>query len=252
MMSASLTALRRRLELELTPTSTEPTRVRVGTVAAELSALAAMATATASSFGAAGGAAVAAVAMAAFGGVTYSACPVEKDLNRRVSVEFAFRLFHTFSDRSKDYAGGNQIKLATFVPSIGWRPLVGISHGKIDAVDVGSGAGIYWFSSKGASPGGFDAFSGMILEPVRMDFHAPSWLTAKTAWQWSAVPNVRLGWVIFPAGFKANAFGKTAKPEQAKRIPAELVRNWAIFADLSPVIYALKRSDDRRREAARK
>jgi hypothetical protein len=208
--------------------------------AAKLSSSAQVLDAVTATYKDAAGAAEAAALATAFGGVTYSACPIEKDVNRRVSIDIAFRLMHTYTARSLDYAGGNQIKLATFVPSVSWRPLVGVGNGKIDLVDLAAGAGIYWLSSSGAQPGGFDAFSGMILEPLRIDFHAPSKLAESKKWWWTAVPSFRVGVAMFPAGFKAGAFGKTATPDESDRIPAEWIPNWAIFADISPIIYKFK------------
>jgi hypothetical protein len=171
-------------------------------------------------------------------GVTYSACPLERDLHRHGSINMNFRLLETYDNRGHQYAGGNDIRLATLVPTIGWRPLYGLADGWADWVDVSAGAGVYWLTSDGSRPGGFDPLTGVIFEPMRLDMHAPTAVTKK--WGiWGALigaPTLRFGLAIFPAGFKANAFGTTETPEQAERIAGEWVHHWAIFVDPSRVI----------------
>jgi hypothetical protein len=166
------------------------------------------------------------------GGVTYSACAVREGQKRRASLDLGFR-FLRFTDvaDSNRFAGGNEIALTTLVPSFSWRVF---SDRRFDVVDAGVGAGVYWFSSRGANSGGFESFSGVILEPVRLDFHAPSVLT-RNHW-WAAIPNLRFGLLVFPDGFKANAFGPALTADKARPIGAEWLKNFGIFFDLDPIV----------------
>lgn len=159
-----------------------------------------------------------------------------------------FRRLESYSDREQQYAGGNQVVLTTFVPTVGWRPLLGIAGGWADWIDVASGAGVYWLTSEGSKPGGFDTISGIVLEPVRIDFHAPSVLTSRPGLGWALLGGLsyRRGLAIFPAGFDANAFGTTQTPRQAERISSEWVRNSAIYMDLGPLIHRLVMNKENR------
>jgi len=186
--------------------------------------------------------------LGASAGVTLSACPIQRDVYRRGSINMTFRRLESYSDREKQYAGGNQVVLTTFVPAVAWRPLLGIAGGWADWVDLASGAGVYWLTSEGSMPGGFDAISGVLLEPVRIDFHAPSALTKRPGLGWALLGGLsyRRGLAIFPGGFEANAFGVTQTPQQAERISSEWVRNSAIYMDLGPFIHRLAMNKENR------
>jgi hypothetical protein len=169
-------------------------------------------------------------------GVVFSACPIGRDNNRRISINATARLLHSYGERKAQYAGGNEIQLAMFVPALSWRPLADFET--IDVVDLSTGAGVYWFSSEGGRPGAFEPFNGFVIEPVRIDFHAPSSLTKKgVGGALLAGLSARVGLAIFPRGFEANAFGTTSTPEQAQQIPAEWVGFKAIFWDFGPLIH---------------
>ena len=172
-------------------------------------------------------------------GVVFSACPISRDNNRRVSINATFRLLHSYGDRKELYAGGNEIQLAMFVPALAWRPLVDFST--IDVVDLSTGAGVYWFSSEAGRPGAFESFRGLVLEPVRFDLHFPSGITKK-GWTGAALAGLsyRVGWAIFPNGFAADAFGTTTPPELARQIPGEWVKTRAIFWDFGPLVHYAK------------
>jgi hypothetical protein len=172
-------------------------------------------------------------------GVIFSACPIGRDNNRRISINATFRLLNSYGDRKALYAGTNEIELAMFVPALAWRPLVDFST--IDVVDLSTGAGVYWFSSEAGAPGSFEPFRGVVLEPVRLDFHFPSKLVKRGFWG-AALAGVsyRRGWAIFPAGFAADAFGMTDPPELARQIPGEWVKTQAIFWDFGPLIHWAK------------
>jgi hypothetical protein len=174
--------------------------------------------------------------IAASAGVTYSACSVQRDVHRRGSINLTFRLLENYGDRQRQYAGGNQVNLATLVPTVSWRPLVGIP--RFDVIDLAAGAGVYWLTSEGARAGGFDPISGIVLEPIRVDFHLPSSIAKRGAGGALASGfSYRRGWAIFPGGFAPNAFGITETPRQAERIAGEWVHNWAIFYDIGPIIH---------------
>jgi hypothetical protein len=172
-------------------------------------------------------------------GVAFSACPIQRDNNRRVSINATFRLLRSYGDRKALYAGGNEIELAMLVPSIAWRPLVDFSW--IDVIDLSTGAGVYWFSSETNVPGGFEPFRGLVLEPVRVDFHVPSKVT-KLGWLGAVVAGAsyRRGVGIFPHGFAADAFGATRPPAEAKQIPAEWIKTQAFFWDFGPLVHYAK------------
>ncbi len=130
------------------------------------------------------------------------------------------------------FAGGHDIRLVTVIPTIVWNPLRAMNK-KLDFVDFGAGAGMYTFSSPGGS-GTFDQFSGLILEPVRVNGHV-SKAIAERHW-WLAVPNYTFGLVVFPKGIEGGAFGDLGgKP--SPRIPAEWLMNSSIFFDVSPFIH---------------
>jgi hypothetical protein len=171
------------------------------------------------------------------GGFTLSACPVRPGEKRRASLDLGFRFLRFTDDAaSNKFAGGNEIELGTFAPSFSWKVF---TNPRFDVVDAGVGGGVYWFSSQGPNPGGFESFSGVILEPVRLDFHAPSVWT-RNNW-WAAIPNLRFGLMVFPAGFKANAFGPNLEGDKARPIGAEWLKNVGIFFDLEPIVRHLSR-----------
>jgi hypothetical protein len=172
------------------------------------------------------------------GGVTFSACPVRPGERRRASIDLGLRVLRFTDDAATNpFAGGNSITLSTFVPSLEWRVF---TNPRIDVIDAGVGAGVYWFSSLGSRPGGFDSFSGVIVEPVRLDFHAPTVLTRKQ-W-WTAIPNLRFGLIVFPGGFDTNAFGPNLTGDKTRRIDAEWLKNIGIFFDLEPIVRRFSRN----------
>jgi hypothetical protein len=172
------------------------------------------------------------------GGFTASACRIRQNERRRASLDLGLRVLrYTDDSASNPFAGGNTITLSTFVPSFSWRVL---NDARFDIVDAGVGAGVYWFTSLGSRPGGFDSFSGVIVEPVRLDFHAPTaWTRSK--W-WAAIPNLRFGLIVFPGGFDTNAFGPSVTGDKARRIDAEWLKDFGIFFDLEPIVRHFSRN----------
>ena len=141
-------------------------------------------------------------------------------------------LFSRTASVNPDYAGGNTIHLHVFEiqPSL---PLTG----RLDLLDVQAGVGIYRFTSAQTRPGGFQPFSGVILEPVRFDVHVPAWLVDKLVndkvkdgdkagrWYWRPLLawSFHFGLVKFPDGFTPTDFNATG--DAARSIPS----NEAIF-----------------------
>jgi hypothetical protein len=157
-------------------------------------------------------------------GVVFSACSIEK--RRRSSLEVGVNFWK--ADATPDYARNNRIQLTTLMPLFSFRVL---QDPRWDVADVGFGGGVYWFTSPA-----FEQFSGVILQPARFDFHAPTlWASYKVSSfrRWAAVPNFRFGYMIFPAGFSPNAFA--ARGAKAVRIPAELVPTWAVVFNVQPL-----------------
>jgi len=172
--------------------------------------------------------------LGAFGGVTVSACPVEKDAVRTSAISVVYSDLHTFRSNN-GFAGGHEIKLVTVVPTFNIRPMRAISE-KLDYFDVAFGAGMYWFSDA-EGLGTFDAFSGVVVEPLRFDFHFPQVLAKKHALL--AAPSIRYGLSIFPAGFDRGAFGLT-NGQPTERLSAEWLQSVSIYFDVAPILYAIK------------
>jgi hypothetical protein len=169
-------------------------------------------------------------------GVALSACPFAKDEKRRASIDLTYRSLWARGGTKADFAGGNELRMMSLTPGVSWRPLMGMGTAETnwwDWVDLGAGAGIYWITSDGARPGGFETITGMILEPIRIDSHVPSAVASNNmaGVRLLSAASFRIGWAIFPAGFEENAFGTTQKPEQSKQIMGEWVFHWGVFFD---------------------
>ena len=85
--------------------------------------------------------------LTASAGVSFSACPMQKDLTRRGAVGLTYRRMDTYGERKEEFAGGNTISLSTLTPMVSWRPLFQVANGKYDYVDLATGGGFYWLSS---------------------------------------------------------------------------------------------------------
>ena len=160
-------------------------------------------------------------------GVLWSFCSPEKI--RRVSIDLGITYLRADDAR---FADGNRLKLITMIPSVSWRVF---DDARYDAVDVGIGGGMYWFSSVGFAP-----FNGVVLQPWRVDIHAPSSWSSKPPGdrygrRWLALATLRLGHLAFPAGFEPNAFNP-ASGTPVGRIAGELVFSKSIFLNLEPLI----------------
>lgn len=173
-------------------------------------------------------------------GVFYSACRGAR-AHSPVALGATFRSLHNSPTGSADYAGGNRINLTTLGVAAMWRPIDGIEHPKLDVLDIGVAVSRYWFTNTGAQPGSFTHLTGMMIEPLRLEFHAPSFVRNAGGWSWLAsVPFVQLSWVIFPAGFGPNAFGPDLVGEKAQRLPAEWVPAGNVFFDITPIVRRIR------------
>jgi hypothetical protein len=168
-------------------------------------------------------------------GVFLSACSVNK--KRRSSIEVGVNLWHTGA--TSDFANRQEIKLTTLMTLFSFRIF---PDPRFDFVDAGVGGGVYWFTSTG-----FDSFSGVILQPGRLDFHAPTlWATypfkdvnkrtttLNTLRRIAAAPSFRYDVMFFPAGFDADAFAGVG--EKHVPISGERVNSWSLFINLAPFV----------------
>jgi hypothetical protein len=125
---------------------------------------------------------------------------------------------------SEQYANGEDIHLHVFEVQPSW-PL----SGRLDILDGQVGLGMYVFTSEG-----FETFHGVILEPIRLDFHFPARLldqTDVTALRILTSLSVRAGYVMFPTGIAAEKFNPTRRV--AHDIPRdELTFSWGVVVDV--------------------
>jgi hypothetical protein len=124
-------------------------------------------------------------------GFILSACRLSENERRRAAIDVSMRFLWTTDDRF--VPDGEKIYLSTVEPAFSWSLFDDPNH---DFVDYGIGAGFYWIASER-----FPTVSGGFLEPVRLDWHAPS--RAPRALRMFIV---RTGLLIFPGGFAPDAF----------------------------------------------
>jgi hypothetical protein len=124
-------------------------------------------------------------------GFILSACRLSENERRRAAIDVSMRFLWTTDDRF--VPDGEKIYLSTVEPAFSWSLFDDPNH---DFVDYGIGAGFYWIASER-----FPTVSGGFLEPVRLDWHAPS--RAPRALRMFIV---RTGLLIFPGGFAPEAF----------------------------------------------
>ena len=134
-------------------------------------------------------------------GAVVSACRVKKGYARRIGVNVGARFLK--ADDNPRFANGQRISLTTLEPSISFNLLS--RHPDRDFVDFGFGAGVYWFSSTE-----FPSFNGAFLEPVRIEFHPTTNMKQNHKWT-AAIPVVRLGYLMFPAGFETASFAASSR-----------------------------------------
>lgn len=127
-----------------------------------------------------------------------SLCP--PDVVRTWAVELGSSISGALRDKDKGYPG---MGFVTYTAAVTYRLP---SNAGVDTLDLGLQGGEYTFFS----PGTFDTFHGVLLEPF-VDVHFPS------AWagpngrhpKWSKL-SARVGLVFFPQGFDTSQFGATS------------------------------------------
>jgi hypothetical protein len=158
-------------------------------------------------------------------GVIYSSCHFKPGERRRGAIDLGMRF--VWKKRDEQFADKHRVSLTTAQPAISWGvidPSRGPKWAWADVVDYGIGAGFYWISSTE-----FRTVKGGFLEPLRLDFHAP------TRAHWALrMPMFRYSLLVFPGGFEPTAFA--AKPEVAHRISRNWVPSYALYADLEPLL----------------
>jgi hypothetical protein len=160
-------------------------------------------------------------------GMFWSACSDEKD--RRVSIELNVNDWHSFdNENNAKFSGGESIRFVTVMPSVTWRMF---ANQKADVIDLGIAAGYYAFSSKG-----FKSVDGFIIEPLRIDLHAPSsWAAYKRTdpKRLASMVTFRFGLMTIPGGFAADAF---ARGSHVGPIEAEMVPTVGLFFNLNSLL----------------
>jgi hypothetical protein len=147
-------------------------------------------------------------------GVEISAC---KEVRRRSSLDVGVGIWKVLDD-SSPYADDRMTtaKTAYTVRLFDW-------------LDYSTSIGAFWITSSN-----YEAVRGVYFEPARLALHAPSsWsmLPFSNPKRIAAIPVLVWGPVVFPNGFKANAFG-TPQPE---RIKGEAIyKNFAVFFSVHP------------------
>ncbi len=154
-------------------------------------------------------------------GAFWSTCNPER--RRRLSVELNVDAWWSLRPQ-ENFADNQRVRLTTAMPSVTYRMFVDTDH---DVLDIGAGAGAYWFSSKG-----FDAFDGAVVEPLRLSLHGPTaWhnKSLKDPRRWLSAVGIRGALLVVPRGFGATAFNGTGA--KAARIPSELVTSVGFFVN---------------------
>lgn len=154
-------------------------------------------------------------------GSIVTACTVKRGQTRRLAVDLGARFL--WADNNPQFANGERISLTTLEPSVSIN-LLSRYPGK-DFIDYGFGAGTYWFSSTQ-----FPAFHGTFIEPIRLEFHTTTKFKQDHD-KWTAlIPVVRVGYLVFPAGFETASFAAAAGVPP--RISRDWVFNGGVFFDL--------------------
>ena len=151
-----------------------------------------------------------------------SVCKLSPGEVRRASIDVGVRFVWKGEDAR--FANGERISLTTLAPAITWNVAPGT---RWDVVDYGVAAGVFWFTSTE-----FPSFRGAFLEPVRLEFHAPSFVREE---KWAVfIPRARVALLNFPAGFDTSQFA--ASPAVPPRISRDWVKSFAVFLDLQPLV----------------
>ena len=158
-------------------------------------------------------------------GIFLSLC--KNDRTRAFAVELGFTSLQSLSNPA--YARDHSIRLHTITAGLSYRIPLPPDR---DIIDVGANIGMYRFSSRG-----FDAFAGLIVEPVFVDLHGPTRLVhAAGLKQLGALFTLRLSLVYFPAGFDGAQFASA--PSKPTRISGrDASKSATVFFNLTPLLW---------------
>ncbi len=148
-------------------------------------------------------------------GFILSSCRLDENERRRAAIDLSMRFVWTGDERF--VPEGEKIYMTTVEPAFSWSVFDDANH---DFVDYGIGAGFYWIAADR-----FPTVSGGFLEPIRLDFHAPS--NAPKALQWFVV---RTGLLVFPGGFAPDAFPLLSGAPNS-RISRDVVKYIGFYID---------------------
>lgn len=162
----------------------------------------------------------------------------DSDTHRRWSLDVG--VYRLQAGPDPKFASREDINLKTTMGFLSWRLFPSPNK---DVVGIAHGLGLYHFSSDG-----FDAFSRVIVQPVRFDFHAPSSWAVTPAHdvpsvlrRIAAIPSFRYGWMIFPSGFNKGDFGVSTAGAESDAIPGEFIPTWGFFFNIQPLLQKLGR-----------
>ena len=155
--------------------------------------------------------------------------PVPQGRRRSASFNLAVGVLEARRNKLKYEPGASRdVKLTTLEPTFWWRPL--------DAIEVGTGAGVLWFSGPA-----FDSFSRGFFEPLRLDVK-PLALLGDMAGRrhpaWTELLSVRAGFIVLPNAFRAEDFGAVPGSFQVSR---EVLPTFSVFIDFDPLAMQLRR-----------
>jgi hypothetical protein len=155
--------------------------------------------------------------------------PVRGNQRRRASFNLAVGILEGPNNLTYAHtARPSDVKLTTLEPSFWWRP--------VDAVEVGTGGGIFWFSGRE-----FRTFQRGFFEPLRVDVR-PLALVGDLAGAghapWSEILSVRAGVIVLPQAFRAEDFGAVPGSFHASR---EVLPTFSVFVDFDPLAMQLRR-----------
>ena len=164
-------------------------------------------------------------AITASGSVLLSLCAAPGGGPRRVSIDLNFRSMSD-ADESRD----KTLSFSSLSPAVTFHLLDPAIHKRWDVVDVGLAVGFFWVRSTDES---LQPFSGVMVEPIRFDFHAPPMVDESSLWP-LGIPYFQYGLVWFPTGFAPKSFA--AEGPFSGKYPPEVIKAWSLYFNLTPVV----------------
>jgi hypothetical protein len=162
-------------------------------------------------------------------------CVKKVDLTKKGEKEFTnFRRAYSFDvgarwhwDNSFPPADTHRVNFISAEMAMTWYP---IERPTRDVVDLSGGVGWYWFKSNA-----FPTFDGFFYD-LRADVHVPTVIRRLSKWT-VFIPTGRFGMLLFPSGFKANAFADTVDGFRSKRMDGpEKAFYFGYFFDLDALM----------------